>query len=77
MLKYLHINNLSHFLQVQNGTATASLQIADLNEHLQKHKNQTLSELQQSGAQLYLGVFVTNIQSKGHCHTIPVLFDVL
>ncbi|XP_032374181.1 complement C4-B [Etheostoma spectabile] len=48
---------------VNDGIATASLQIADLHEQLQKQKNKTLSELQQSGAQLYLRVFVTNIQS--------------
>ncbi|XP_042345143.1 complement C4-B [Plectropomus leopardus] len=44
---------------VQDGSASASLQIADFRE---RH-NKTLAELQQSGAQLYLGVFVTNIQS--------------
>lgn len=58
------------FLQVQDGNAAASIQIAELNVHLQKQRNQTLSELQQSGSQLYLGVFVTNIQSKGHCVTL-------
>ncbi|XP_034554348.1 complement C4-B isoform X2 [Notolabrus celidotus] len=40
----------------------ASLQMADLHVQLQR-LNLTLSELQQSGSQLYLGVFVTNIQS--------------
>ncbi|XP_054476945.1 complement C4-B isoform X2 [Anoplopoma fimbria] len=48
---------------VNDGAAEASLQIADLNERLQKQQNKNLSELQQSGAQLYLRVFVTNIQS--------------
>uniref|UniRef100_UPI0037E806E7 complement C4-B n=1 Tax=Semicossyphus pulcher TaxID=241346 RepID=UPI0037E806E7 len=42
--------------------ATASLRIADLNLQLQ-NQNLTLSDLMQSGAQIYLGVFVTNIQS--------------
>ncbi|XP_059196181.1 complement C4-like [Centropristis striata] len=44
---------------VKDGTATASFQI----QHLQNQLKRTLSEIQQSGAQLYLGVFVTNIQS--------------
>ncbi|XP_078027937.1 complement C4-B-like [Epinephelus lanceolatus] len=48
---------------VTGGTAKASLQIADLQEHFQKQQNRTLSDLTQSGARLYLGVFVTNIQS--------------
>ncbi|XP_070767453.1 complement C4-B [Enoplosus armatus] len=48
---------------VRDGTASASLQIADLHMRLQDQQNKTLSELQQSGSQLYLGVFVTNIQS--------------
>lgn len=52
-------------MQLQEGTAAASLQIADLDLQLQKlRKNQTLSELKQKGSQLYLGVFVTNVQSK-------------
>ncbi|XP_051262421.1 complement C4-like [Dicentrarchus labrax] len=48
---------------VENGTAAASLRIADLNMHLQKKNNETLSDLQERGSQIYLGVFVTNIQS--------------
>ncbi|XP_035528727.1 LOW QUALITY PROTEIN: complement C4-B [Morone saxatilis] len=48
---------------VENGTAAASLRIADLNMHLQKKNNETLSDLQKRGSQIYLGVFVTNIQS--------------
>ncbi|XP_033496481.2 complement C4-B [Epinephelus lanceolatus] len=44
---------------VQDGSASASLQIADL--HAQQNK--TLLQLMQSGAQLYMGVFVINIQS--------------
>ncbi|XP_020493080.2 complement C4-B [Labrus bergylta] len=49
---------------VQNGTVptTASLLMADLHVTLQK-QNLTLSGLQNTGSQLYLGVFVTNIQS--------------
>lgn len=65
MLKNLKVNKLSNFLQVQDGTAAASFRIADLDLHLQNQKkNQTLSKLQQKGSQLYLGVFVTNVQSK-------------
>ncbi|XP_068425600.1 complement C4-B [Clinocottus analis] len=48
---------------VEDGAATASFQIEDLMVHLQKQQNKTRSELQQSGAQLFLRVFVTNIQS--------------
>ncbi|XP_041649275.1 complement C4-B [Cheilinus undulatus] len=49
---------------VQNVTepTLATLQMADLQVQLQK-LNLTLSELQQRGSQIYLGVFVTNIQS--------------
>lgn len=61
----MKVNELSHFLQIPEGTAAASLQIADLDLQLQKQrKNQALSELMQKGSQLYLGVFVTNVQSK-------------
>ncbi|XP_037309175.2 complement C4-B isoform X2 [Pungitius pungitius] len=48
---------------VNGGAEAASLQIENLNAHLEKQENKSLSELQQSGAQLYLRVFVTNIQS--------------
>ncbi|XP_070691097.1 complement C4-B [Pempheris klunzingeri] len=48
---------------VQSGTEETSIQIEDVKVNLQKQYNRTLSELQQSGAQLYLGVFVTNIRS--------------
>ncbi|XP_031154830.1 complement C4-B [Sander lucioperca] len=61
-MKPAFIRGLELTGSVKNGTATASLQIADLHEHLHK-QSKTLSELQQSGAQLYLRVFVTNIQS--------------
>ncbi|XP_044063498.1 complement C4-B isoform X2 [Siniperca chuatsi] len=62
-IKPVYISGLELTGSVKDGTATASLQIANLHMQLQKQQNQTLSELQQSGAQLYLGVFVTNIQS--------------
>nr|AIN76766.1 complement component 4 [Oplegnathus fasciatus] len=62
-MKPVFIRGLELTGSVQDGTSGASLPIADLDMHLQKQKNQTLSKLQQSGAQLYLGVFVTNIQS--------------
>lgn len=62
--------NLCHFLQVQDGAATVSHHTAKINDQLQKELNQTLSDLQQSGEKLYLGVFVTNIRSKGHAITL-------
>ncbi|XP_075965224.1 complement C4-like [Anarhichas minor] len=62
-MKPVFIRGLELTGSVKDGAAAASLQRADLNVHLQKQQNKTLSELQQSGAQLYLRVFVTNIQS--------------
>ncbi|XP_068592591.1 complement C4-B [Cebidichthys violaceus] len=62
-MKPVFIRALELTGSVKDGVAAASLQRADLNVHLQKQQNKTLSELQQSGAQLYLRVFVTNIQS--------------
>nr|XP_046255837.1 complement C4-B [Scatophagus argus] len=47
---------------VQGGAADASLKIADLDSHLQKQES-SLSKLLQMGSQIYLAVFVTNIQS--------------
>lgn len=70
LFQYLTINNVCHSLQVRDGAAAASFQIEDWKVHLLKQQNKTLSELQQRGAQLYLRVFVTNIQSKRIlCHT--------
>ncbi|KAF7665743.1 hypothetical protein LDENG_00132690 [Lucifuga dentata] len=48
---------------VQQGNAEATLQIAELKKQLQSQLNTTLSDLQQSGEELFLRVFVTNIQS--------------
>ncbi|KAM9851517.1 complement C4-B [Aulostomus maculatus] len=48
---------------VEEGTATASLSTAKLNTHFEKQLKESLSDLQGNGEQLYLGVFVTNIQS--------------
>ncbi|KAK9513649.1 hypothetical protein VZT92_027165 [Zoarces viviparus] len=62
-MKPVFIRGLELTGSVKDGAAAASLQRADLNVHLQKQQNKTLFELQQSGAQLYLRVFVTNIQS--------------
>ncbi|XP_015258224.1 PREDICTED: complement C4-B-like [Cyprinodon variegatus] len=45
---------------VRNGRATATLQLKDIDW---KQLNTSLTELQKSGSQLYIGVFVTNIQS--------------
>lgn len=56
-------------LQVTEGNAGFTLQIAQLTDQLQKQLNTTLFDLQQSGARLYLGVAVTNKQSKGHSDT--------
>lgn len=60
-----HLNLiLADFLQVQDGTAAASFQLADIDLKLQKHMSQTLHKLQQKGSQLYVRVIVTNVQSK-------------
>lgn len=56
-------------MQIESGSARVTVSTADINEKL---TNQTLSALQQSGAQLYLGVFVTNIQSKGQSHSVQL-----
>lgn len=66
LLKYfcLKVSKISNFLQVKDGTAAVSFQLADLNLHLQRNQNQTLSSIWHKGLQIYLGVFVTNIQSK-------------
>ncbi|XP_055358926.1 complement C4-B isoform X2 [Betta splendens] len=45
---------------IESGSARVSISIAEISEKL---KTQTLQDLQQRGAQLYLGVFVTNIKS--------------
>ncbi|XP_068180444.1 complement C4-B isoform X2 [Antennarius striatus] len=58
------IRGLELMGSVLNGIAETSLQTSDLILYLQNQTNsQTLSELQRKGSQLYLGVFVTNIQS--------------
>ncbi|KAI3360945.1 hypothetical protein L3Q82_013149, partial [Scortum barcoo] len=57
-VKPIFIKGLELTGSVQKGAAVVSLQVAKLNE-----QKQTLSEIQQNGALLYLGVFVTNIQS--------------
>lgn len=51
------------FLQVQDGIAAASFQLANIDMNLQKHMNQTLRKLQKRRSQLYLRVIVTNVQS--------------
>ncbi|XP_039974312.1 complement C4-B isoform X2 [Xiphias gladius] len=61
---------------VQDGAATVSHHTAKINDQLQKELNQTLSDLQQSGEKLYLGVFVTNIQS-GEMQEADVYLPVL
>nr|XP_019949090.1 PREDICTED: complement C4-A-like [Paralichthys olivaceus] len=61
---------------VQDGTATVSLHKAQLNERLQNDMNLTLSDLQQNEAQVYLGIFVTNINS-GEMQEAEVYLPVL
>ncbi|KAM8735978.1 complement C4-B [Acanthopagrus schlegelii] len=62
-MKPVYIRGLELTGSVENGAAAASLMIADLDRQLQEQRNQTLSDLEQSGSQVYLGVFVTNILS--------------
>ncbi|XP_034084143.1 complement C4-B [Gymnodraco acuticeps] len=62
-MKPVFIRRLELTGSVQDGTAAATLQIAELRNQLQIQQNKSISELQQRGAQIYLGVFVTNIQS--------------
>ncbi|XP_033957463.1 complement C4-B [Pseudochaenichthys georgianus] len=62
-MKPVFIRRLELTGSVQDGTAAATLQIAELRNQLQIQHNKSISELQQRGAQIYLGVFVTNIQS--------------
>ncbi|XP_060936453.1 complement C4-B [Limanda limanda] len=61
---------------VQDGTARVSLPKSDLNKRLQKDLNLTLSDLQQRRAQVYLGIFVTNIKS-GEMQETEVYLPVL
>uniref|UniRef100_A0A4W6D2S1 Complement C4B (Chido/Rodgers blood group) n=1 Tax=Lates calcarifer TaxID=8187 RepID=A0A4W6D2S1_LATCA len=61
---------------VQEGSAKVSHLTATINDRLQDQLNKTLSDLQQSGGQLYLGVFVTNIQS-GEIQEAEVYLPVL
>uniref|UniRef100_A0A4W6D2J7 Complement C4B (Chido/Rodgers blood group) n=1 Tax=Lates calcarifer TaxID=8187 RepID=A0A4W6D2J7_LATCA len=58
------------------GSAKVSHLTATINDRLQDQLNKTLSDLQQSGGQLYLGVFVTNIQS-GEIQEAEVYLPVL
>lgn len=46
-----------------NGTAEVSFQISELDKQLQRQRNQTLSQIRQTGSYIYLGVFVTNVKS--------------
>ncbi|KAF3691807.1 Complement C4 Complement C4 beta chain [Channa argus] len=57
------IKDLEQTGSVKNETATVSLSPAKIDKQLKDHHNRTLSDLQQSGAQLYLGVYFTDIQS--------------
>ncbi|KAG8010142.1 Complement C4-B, partial [Nibea albiflora] len=71
----VYIRGLELTGSVENGLAQTSLQMGDLNKNLQK-QNYTLAGLQQSGSQLYLKVFVTNIQS-GEIQEAEVYLSVI
>lgn len=64
------------FLQVQDGTVALNLQLEKINSKVMEQLNQTLPDLLERGSQLYVGVFVTNIQSKKKkfLHSIYVNF---
>uniref|UniRef100_UPI003AB09B23 complement C4-B n=1 Tax=Centroberyx gerrardi TaxID=166262 RepID=UPI003AB09B23 len=63
-MKPVFIRGLELTGSVQDGKATAILQTAELNKNLQDQlEGKTLSDLEQSGAELYLAVSVTNIRS--------------
>lgn len=47
-----------------SGTAEVSFELADLDTQLQRQTNQSLSQIQQAGLRIFLGVFVTNVKSK-------------
>ncbi|CAJ1061688.1 complement C4-B isoform X2 [Xyrichtys novacula] len=75
--KPVYVGGLELTGSVQNGMepTKASLQMADLDFQLQK-LNVTLSQLQQRGSKLYIGVFVTNIQSgeiQGDEVNLPII----
>ncbi|RVE62542.1 hypothetical protein OJAV_G00158170 [Oryzias javanicus] len=57
------IKGLELINSVQNGTAEISLPLEKINSKLQEKLNLTLSELVKNKQQLFLGVFVTNVQS--------------
>nr|SSC14281.1 Complement component 4 [Channa striata] len=57
------IKGLEQTGSVKNETATVYLSTAKIDKQLKDVHNRTLSDLQKSGAQLYLAVFVTNIQN--------------
>ncbi|XP_017282054.1 complement C4-like [Kryptolebias marmoratus] len=63
---------------VQNGTADFTLQLEDIHSKLKEQLNQTFFDLLKSGSQLYVGVFVTNIQSgeiqEGEVF-LPIIFQ--
>ncbi|KAM7383630.1 hypothetical protein PAMP_003265 [Pampus punctatissimus] len=75
-MKPVFIKGLELTGSVHYGTATASHRTAKINQHLQLQMKQTLSDLQRSGAQLYLAVFVTNIQNGSPAADVPVKIDV-
>lgn len=57
------------FLQVQNGFATLSLQLEKVRSKLMEQLNQTFSDLLERESRLYVGAFVTNVQSKEYIYS--------
>ncbi|XP_041844609.1 complement C4-B isoform X2 [Melanotaenia boesemani] len=57
------IKGLEKAGSVQNGIARVSFQLEDINLKLKERLNNTLFDLQKNGLRLFLGVFVTNVQS--------------
>lgn len=76
IIKPVFIDGLELTGSVQSGTALISLSAAKINDRLQNQLNLTLSDLQQHGAKVFLGVFVTNIKS-GEMQEAQVYLPVL
>lgn len=62
-VELLTLSGFYTFFKV-NGTAEVSFQLSDFETQLQRQRNQTLSQIQQAGSRVYLGVFVTNVKSE-------------
>ncbi|XP_071324887.1 complement C4-B [Trachinotus anak] len=75
-IKPVFIGGLELTGSVKDGTAEVSQRTAKINDQLQDKLERTLSDLEQRGAQLYLRVFVTNIQS-GEMQEAEIYLPVL